>query len=444
MSLSKYVNYKYSGADWLGDIPDHWRTVPLWTLFRRTKRTGCETEQLLSVYRDFGVIPKASRDDNNNKASDDLSVYQLVEPGDLAVNKMKAWQGSVAISEYRGIVSPAYFIYEAIHKENARYLHYLLRSPRYITGYLAISKGIRVNQWDLEPQYHSRMPVVLPTNEEQFKIATLLDRETGKIDVLIAEQEKLLTLLAEKRQAIISHAVTKGLNPDVPMKDSGVEWLGEVPAHWEVSRVKYYCSVRGRIGFRGYTTEDQVNEGDGALVLGATQITNTGQISLEAPVYISWEKYFESPEIMVESGDVLMVQRGSTCGKVGFVSADFGATTINPSIVLPKEICTSPRLLFLFLSSSVVQNFLTSSLGKTAIPMLSQEQIGNLAFCVPPKSEQVSIIEFVQTKVSQLDSLTTKAELAIELLKERRSALISAAVTGKIDVRNAVTEEVAA
>ena len=189
------------------------------------------------------MVPKASRDDNFNKPSDDLAVYQLVEPGDLAINKMKAWQGAVAISGHRGIVSPAYFIYEATHGENARFLHYLLRSPRYIAGYLSISKGIRVNQWDLEPQYHSRMQVLLPPKSDQAAIAAFLDRETAKIDSLIAEQEKLIALLAEKRQANISRAVTKGLDPNAPMKDSGVAWLGEVPAHWGVLSIKHLVST---------------------------------------------------------------------------------------------------------------------------------------------------------------------------------------------------------
>lgn len=128
MTFPRYADYKDSGVEWLGEVPGHWAEKPLWTLFRRTKRVGFADETLLSVYRDFGVIPKSSRDDNFNKESEDLGLYQLVHPGDLVINKMKAWQGSVAVSGFRGIVSPAYFVYEALHKENSRYLHYLMRS----------------------------------------------------------------------------------------------------------------------------------------------------------------------------------------------------------------------------------------------------------------------------------------------------------------------------
>ncbi len=185
MNLPRHAAQKESHLQWLGSFPDHWTIRPLWTLFRRVKRCGFQDERLLSVYRDYGVVPKASRDDNFNKASDDLSAYQLVEPGDLAINKMKAWQGSVAISEFRGIVSPAYFVFKAEHTEVPRYLHYLLRSAEYTAGYLSISKGIRPNQWDLEPQEHSRMPVLLPPRQEQTAIAAFLDRETAKIDALV-------------------------------------------------------------------------------------------------------------------------------------------------------------------------------------------------------------------------------------------------------------------
>lgn len=178
MSFPRYPSYKDSGVEWLGEVPEHWGFRPLWTYFRRTKRIGHGAEELLSVYRDHGVIPKASRDDNFNNPSEDLNPYQLVEPGDLVINKMKAWQGSVAISGHRGIVSPAYFVYSALHSENARYLHYLMRSPQYTAGYLSLSKGIRVGQWDLQPEYHSRMPVVQPPLAEQVTIANFLDEET--------------------------------------------------------------------------------------------------------------------------------------------------------------------------------------------------------------------------------------------------------------------------
>lgn len=435
MSLPKYVNYKYSGKDWLGNIPEYWRTVPLWTLFRRTKRTDCGGEQLLSVYRDFGVVPKESRNDNNNKASDDLSVYQLVEPGDLTVNKMKAWQGAVAISEYRGIVSPAYFVYEAIHNENPRYLHYLLRSPRYITGYLAISKGIRVNQWDLEPQYHSRMPVLLPATEEQSAIATFLDRETGKIDALIAEQEKLLTLLAEKRQATISHAVTKGLNPDAPMKDSGVAWLGDVPAHWATSPIKYV----GRIGNGStpnrdnqyYWTEDGFPWLNSSVV-NQNEVTSAQQFVTQLALNECHLPIVTPPAILVG-----ITGQGKTRGMVTLLGF---TATINQHLAYIKPNENSLVLLYLYrvLESAYEHLRTESDAGGSTKGAITCEQLGRLRIPLPPIKEQNTIALFLDSEIIKIDTLKTETEKVIVLLKERRSALISAAVTGQIDVRNEI------
>ena len=218
-----YPAYKDSGEAWLGDVPCDWALEPFWTMFRRTKRTGHPTAELLSVYREYGVVPKASRDDNFNKPSDDLSAYQLVRPRDLVTNKMKTWQGSIAVSLHEGIVSPAYHVYRPLHAHVDRFIHHLLRSPAYVAGYMQMSKGIRVNQWDLEPGVFSRMQVVLPPVPEQHAIADFLDRETAKIDGLVARKERLIELLQEKRTALITRAVTRGLDSSVPMKDSGVE-----------------------------------------------------------------------------------------------------------------------------------------------------------------------------------------------------------------------------
>ena len=178
----------------------------------------------------------------------------------MVINKMKAWQGSVAISRYQGIVSPAYFVYQRHHDMDDRYLHYLLRSERYITGYLSLSKGIRINQWDLDPTYHSRMPVLVPTYDEQHRIVEFLDKETAQIDQLIAKQERLIELLAEKRQAIITQAVTKGLDPAAPTKPSGVPWLGNIAADWEPVSLKHVVNVLSGFPFKSEDFVDDPND----------------------------------------------------------------------------------------------------------------------------------------------------------------------------------------
>lgn len=432
MTLPTYGEYTYSGAEWLGSVPSHWRIAPLWTLFRRTKRTGFQNDQLLSVYRDYGVVPKASRDDNNNKPSDDLSVYQLVEPGDLAINKMKAWQGSVAISGYRGIVSPAYFVYGATHREDARFLHYLLRSPRYITGYLAISKGIRVNQWDLEPQYHSRMPVLLPDKKEQTTIAAFLDCETAKIDALIAEQERLITVLAEKRQATISHAVTRGLNPDAPMKDSGVEWMGDVPAHWDMLRVKAVSRFTTS-GPRGWS--ERIAD-DGSLFIQSGDLNDSLGIDFESAKRVNVDDDAEAARTRLENADVVVCITGAKTGNVAVCESLQQPAYINQHLCLIRPIDV---VLAKFLATA-----LKSDIGQTQFELsqyglkqgLSLENVREVWVAVPPLGEQQMIMEFLDAATAKLASLANVANQGVELLKERRAALIAAAVTGQIDVRN--------
>lgn len=429
MSLPRYPEYRDTGTDWLGAAPSHWRIVPLWTLFRRTKRTGFEGEQLLSVYRDFGVVPKASRDDNNNKASDDLSAYQLVEPGDLAINKMKAWQGAVAISDHRGIVSPAYFVYEESHSESARFLHYLLRSPRYVTGYLSLSKGIRVNQWDLEPQYHSRMPTLLPPKDEQSSIATFLDHETAKIDGLIAEQEKLIALLAEKRQATISHAVTRGLNPQAPMKDSGVPWLGEVPAHWSLPPL--YLRYSAELG----------------KMLDASRITGSHLVPYLRNVDVQWDSinFEDLPCMDIEAGEYarytvrdgdLLVCEGGEVGRAAVAQVGDAVIGFQKALHRLRAVSTEEQPRYMFYTFAwAARTGAFSGEGQSTIAHLTGEQLRKYRFPKPPHAEQVAIAAFLDAEMGRLKDLSWAAMRTVDLLKERRSALIAAAVTGQIDVR---------
>lgn len=426
MSFPAYPEYRKSGVEWLTYLPVHWSQVPLWTLFTRVKRTGYAGEELLSVYRDHGVIPKSSREDNFNKASDDLSTYQLVEQGDLAINKMKAWQGSVAISQYRGIVSPAYHIYSSMHSESSRYLHHLFRSREYISGYLANSKGIRVNQWDLEPQQHSRMPVVLPPLPEQTQIARFLDHETAKIDALIREQERLIELLQEKRQAVISHAVTKGLDPKVPMKDSGVEWLGEVPAHWRV--MKFLRCVRIAEG----QVDPKLSPYSDMILIAPNHVqSQTGRI-LETET--AETQGAESGKYVCKPGDVIYSKIRPALRKACII--DYPALCSADMYPLrPSEQLTGQFLLWSILSEPFSRLAILES-ERVAMPKINRESINEIYLAVPPVDEQRGICKFITDETKRLDDLSSVAHQSMGILKERRSALISAAVTGKIDVRD--------
>ncbi|EOT7377553.1 restriction endonuclease subunit S [Enterobacter cloacae] len=432
-----YPEYKDSGVEWLGEVPNHWKTVSISRLFSRVKRTGYKEKELLSVYRDYGVIPKSSRDDNNNKPSEDLSPYQLVQSNDLVMNKMKAWQGSIAISECEGIVSPAYFVYQPNNSlfelAHPKYVHYLLRNPIYVTQYLSRSKGIRVNQWDLDPDEFRNIEILLPSKVEQEKIYSFLDHETAKIDKLIEKQQQLIELLKEKRQAVISHAVTKGLNPDVPMKDSGVEWLGEVPEHWSLKSFRYACLIyRGKFGHRP--------RNDPSLYDGDYPFIQTGDVARASKFIETYSQTLNEKGKAVSqlfpSGTLMMA-----------IAANIGDTAIlgfeayAPDSVVGFKPYQNLHLEFLRYSFMAALPALEQTSTQSTQANLNIDRIGAVKAVFPSLEEQLDIIDYLDNMLCSYDSIEENANQAIQLLQERRTALISAAVTGKIDVRDWVAPE---
>ncbi|BBU04987.1 MULTISPECIES: restriction endonuclease subunit S [Aeromonas] len=430
-----YPKYKDSGVEWLEYIPNEWLTIPVGRLFSRIKRTGHSEKELLSVYRDYGVIPKSSRDDNNNKESDDLAPYQLVRPNDLVMNKMKAWQGSIAISEYEGIVSPAYFVYEPNNKlfelAHPRYVHYLLRNPIYITQYMSRSKGIRVNQWDLDPDEFKLIELLLPSKQEQSKIFEFLDYETARIDQLIAKQQRLIELLKEKQQAVISHAVTKGLNPDAPMKDSGIEWLGQVPKHWQLTKLKWVAQTTS--GSTPNTSEPEKYYDGGEYPWVRTTDLNNGTL-IDVPVKITERAIKDTACTLLPIGSVLISMYGGA-GSIGKHALLKTLATTNQAVcaVLPNS-----RLLpeYLNLFAEYYRPFwMASAEGTRKDPNIGQDHIREMFIPVPPLDEQRKVEIYVSGQLCLYDKGQDIAFRQVELLKERRIALISAAVTGKIDLR---------
>ena len=428
-----YPEYKDSGVEWLGEVPVDWDLIRIGHLFKREKRTGHANKELLSVYRDYGVVPKISRDDNNNRPSEDLTPYQLVEPKDLVLNKMKAWQGSVAISNHEGIVSPAYFVYQPVgdlgKTYDSKYMHYLLRCPVYITQYLRHSKGIRVNQWDLDPDSFKVMEVLLPSPHEQRTIAAFLDYETARIDQLIAKQQQLIELLKEKRQAVISHAVTKGLNPNAPMKDSGVEWLGEVPEHWVIAKLGHRYDVQ-----LGKMLDEKKISGEH---LGS-YLRNTDVQWWRINTEDLPQMDFRPEEILrysVRKGDLLVCEGGEV-GRAAIWNCDeacFYQKALHRLRPHSKMDITNYFLFVLF--NTVNQGRFLSGSGKATIAHLPSEAFRQYRFAFPPINEQKEITAYLSAIYSQFDDLVSKASKQIQLLTERRTALISAAVTGKIDLR---------
>ncbi|MDV5225073.1 restriction endonuclease subunit S [Providencia rettgeri] len=270
--------------------------------------------------------------------------------------------------------------------------------------------------------------------KEQQKIANFLDHETAKIDTLIAKQEKLIELIQEKRQAVISNAVTKGLNPDVPMKDSGVEWLGEVPEHWDRSRLGFECSVKARLGWKGLKADEYVPEG---YIFLATPNIKGSDIDFENVNYITKQRYDESPEIMLQENDLLVTKDGSTTGTTNLVRSLPEPATVNSSIaVIRSRGNIHPEYLYYFFVSTYTQNVIKRMQGGMGVPHLFQADLRWFHILLPSNIEQKSIAKYLDIQTAKCDLIIKKATNAIQLMKERKTALILAAVTGKIDVRD--------
>lgn len=450
MSFPAYPEYKDSGVPWLGEVPAHWDVVPLGRMGRFSAsgidKLHVEGQPLTRMvnYTDIYANARAEIVQGEHlmvtSTTEDKLHEHTLSDGDFLFTPSSETADDIGhVAVFRASAGPAVFSYHLTRYQSKRV------DPDF--GRFALNAAYVRRQFILKARGTTRQilgrndfnstVISVPDLQEQAVIAAFLDQETAKIDALVAEQERLIALLKEKRQAVISHAVTKGLNPHAPMKHSGIEWLGEIPAHWMAGKLKHVATVKGRIGFRGYTAEDLVAEGEGALVLGGSNMGSDNTLTLEKRTYVSWQKYHESPEIMVFEGDVIVGQRG-TCGSAVLIDSDLGPTTINPSLVVLKNLRTSAAFLAHSINADHAQSVVASILSKTAVPMISQEQIGNLPIALPPKEEQEAISEFLAQNCGRIDRLIDDAQQGTALLQERRAALISAAVTGKIDVRGLV------
>lgn len=438
MSLPCYPTYKSSGVEWLGEVPAHWAVIRLKGLLCETdERIGDSQAELLGLSKSLGVL-KRSEIEQGASTSDDYSKYKTIRSGELVMNKMQAWNGVFGLSPYDGIVSPDYATFRFIKHEQAEFLTKLFRTDIMAGEFFTRCRGmgtafLRINTGDFLD-----VKVGLPPDDELAVIDAFLDRETAKIDALIAEQEKLLTLLAEKRQATISHAVTRGLSPNVPMKDSAIPWLGEVPAHWDVLPLKRDLEFLTS-GSRGWA-EHYADEG--AIFVRIGNLTRDSvTLDLSDLQHVAPPKGSEGERTKVEVGDVLF-SITAYLGSVAVVPAGLGKAYVSQHVALAR--LQGRRLLpkwvaYATLSSLGATYLATQGYGGTKV-QLSLDDIAALPVTVPPIEEQCAALDFIEHDLARLEKVRRNCEAAIGLLKERRSALISAAVTGKIDVRGARKE----
>jgi len=446
MSFPRYPEYKDSGVEWLSQVPAHWQIEPCRAVFteRSDRNDPLVNEDYLSLMANVGIIPYAEKGDVGNKKPEDLTKCKLVFAGDLVINSMNYGIGSYGLSSLTGVCSPVYIVLKPkLERIEERFAFRILENKAFQGFAQSHGNGILEHRAAINWDILKAIGVPLPPVPEQQAILGFLDRETAKIDALVAEQEQLITLLKEKRQAVISHAVTKGLDPSVPMKDSGVEWLGEVPAHWAVGKCGFYIRILSGFAFpSGAFSQDETNH---RLLRGA----NVGVSRLKWDDTVFWERsdcdgldeYEMSEGDLVIGMDRPLISEGMRVAKV--TADDL------PSLLLQRvaSLKVGPKLsadyLHHLLSSEMfIAHFSPETTG-VSVPHISPDQINNFVIPVPPLDEQRAIVEHLSNLATSYSGLINEAVLSVELLRERRSALISAAVTGQIDVRGLATKEAA-
>lgn len=441
MSFPRYPAYKDSGVEWLGEVPEHWAVSPLKYVVRF--RSGGTPSKDRHAYWE-GSIPWASSKDMKSEALSETidHITELaIEEGAAALlpavtvvvvvrGMILARAFPVALTGAEISINQDLKALEATGNVSAAFLAWYLRgtsdeSLRRLDEAAHGTKALRMEAW-------ASLPVSFPDFEEQVQIAAFLDRETANIDALVAEQQNLIALLKEKRQALISHAVTKGLDPDVPMKDSGVAWLGAVPAHWTVAPIKYFVKFRSG----GTPSKDRLDYWDGELPWASAKDLKTERL-LDTADHISETAIDEGGANLLDAGTVLIVVRGMILARTFPVALTGSRMAINQDL---KGLEPSPKMsaefLAWYLRGTAAESLSRLDEAGHGTKALRMDAWASLEVSLPPLEEQLVIAEAVELETARIDELSVEADLAIALLQERRTALISAAVTGKIDVRH--------
>lgn len=387
-------------------LPEGWRSVPFWSLFYRAKQIGFPEEELLSVYREYGVIRKEDRDDNHNRAGDDLASYQLVEPGDLVLNKMKTWQGSLGISGYRGIVSPAYFVYKSRNSESSEFLHYALRSRYYVTQYASFSKGVRPSQWDLQPEYLSMMRVLLPPLSTQQSIVKYLAQEIGEIDAMLAMLDDLNEALNSRRASVVERET--------------------IARSGSLTRLKFCADISLGKTFQG------VRKSDHETSVNYVRAASIQPSCLELDDQRMWMTREEQRKYDLRKGDVLVVEGGAGFGRSAHLAQDMpGWGFQNHVIRVRPDQHHDGR----FLNYCVKGHYSSGLIGLLAdgatIPGLSSDKAKNLPIPDMSLEEQQRIADHLDEVTGRIDAMLATIDELRALLVERRAALITDVVTGR-------------
>lgn len=432
--FTAYRKYETTGVEWLGDIPRGWQLNDGKRLFLNRRELSLPEDEQLAASQQYGIVPQALMMSMNDAkvmlALKGTSSFRHVEAGDFVIS-LRSFEGGIEHSAYSGCVSPAYTVLAARKSIASEYYRYLFKSGPFVAALQSTTDSLRDGKSITFGQFGA-IPLPIPSFKEQTQIAKFLDYETAKLDALIEKQQQLIALLKEKRQAVISHAVTKGLNPYVPMRDSGVEWLGEVPAHWVTLAVRHAVKIDNG-------SRLPINRLERADMAGPYPYWGpTGVLD-----HIDHYRYEGGRAIIGEDGDHFL--KFSIWPMTHWVTGKFNVNN-HAHVVADGPKCSAKWFYYSFMHRDIGGDVTAQGVARLK---LTRDGLSKLVMAVPPPDEQAALIAHMESVIAKVERAAAASEQQVELLQERRAALISAAVTGKIDVRgwkapeSAVEEEVA-
>ena len=446
--LAPYPRMKDSGVPWLGEVPEHWRILPNRAVFDEVRKRNRADAEMLSVTITNGVIrQKALLEDRSKRDGSrlDKSAYKLVRPGDVAYNKMRAWQGAIGVSELEGIVSPAYVVERPRAACVPRYVHHLLRTPAFAKEAERWSYGITSDMWSLRPEDFRMIYACLPPLSEQVAIVRFLDHADRLIRRYIRSKQRLIKLLEEQKQAIIHRAVTRGLpstgsgqaTSDVRLKPSGVEWLGDVPEHWVVAELRFrYDQCLGKM-------------------VDAKKVTNTRLLPYLRNFDVKWDRIntedlplidigeHEHDRFTVRIGDLLVCE-GRHLGRSAIWSGQLPVCAFQKALHrlrVRDSRSDLPRYLYYCLNVVYSLDAFGASSSDNSIPHLTGEMFRAFRFPFPPLSEQTAIATYLDACTTRMGRARAALDSGIGAIREYRTRLIADVVTGKLDVREAAARQ---
>ena len=428
--MRRYESYKDSGVEWLGGVPNHWEVKKMKFLFQDTSIKNKPDETLLSVTQNRGVIPRDWLEERTVMPSGSLETFKFIEKDDFAIS-LRSFEGGLEICHHDGIISPAYTVLKYNKKLlNNGYYKYLFKCQKFIsemqTSIVGIREGKNISYEELK---YSFLPI--PQTNEQQKISQFLDDKTAKIDQAVDLAEKQIALLKEHKQILIQNAVTRGLNPDVPLKDSGVEWIGQVPEHWEVMRLKFMLSEKLKYGAN---ESAELDDPEQPRYIRITDIDEQGNLKNDTFKSLEFEK---AKDYLLKLNDILLARSGATAGKSYIYKenlknfACYAGYLIRVRLEQKKF---NAKFVNYYFQSVGYWDWIKSVNIQATIQNVSAEKYNDFLLSVPNLQEQVTIVDYLDQKTAKIDQAIALKTAHIEKLKEYKSVLINDVVTGKVRV----------